>query len=128
MLDKPILVVDDDLLSLELLSYLLVDNGYHNIKSTTSAEDALVILKDFKPQLILLDIKLPGMDGYTLTKILKADPNYKDIPIVAITAYAMKGDKEKALAAGFDDYIPKPIDIKTFPSIIAQHLQKERIA
>jgi CheY-like chemotaxis protein len=121
MAGELILIIDDNLLNLKLVNYLLTAKGY-GIQTAINAEEALTILKTFQPQLILMDIQLPGMDGYELTKKLKADPKYKDIPIIALTAYAMKGDKEKVLAAGCDGYIAKPIDTRTFPDLIAEYL------
>lgn len=121
MAGEPILIIDDNLLNLKLVTYLLTAKGY-DVHTAFDAEEGLRILKTFKPQLILMDIQLPGMDGLELTKKLKADPKYKDIPIIAITAYAMKGDKEKALAAGCDGYISKPIDTRTLPDFIRDYL------
>lgn len=121
MAGEPILVVDDNSFNLELVTYLLIHNHYE-VKTASTANEALTILTTFHPRLILMDLQLPDMDGTQLTRTLKADAKYKTIPIIAITARAMKGDKEKALAAGCDDYITKPIDVATFPSVIAKHL------
>lgn len=121
MAGEPILIIDDNVLNLKLVTYLLTAKGY-DIHTAANAEEAMKTLKTFQPRLILMDIQLPGMDGFELTKKLKADPNYKNIPIIAITAYAMKGDKEKVLAAGCDGYIAKPIDTRTFPDIINKYL------
>lgn len=121
MAGEPILIIDDNFLNLELVSYLLASKGYA-IHTASNAKEALDEIKTLQPRLILMDIQLPDMDGFALTKQLKADPNYRDIPIIAITAYAMKGDKEKALAAGCDDYIAKPINTRTLPDIIAKYL------
>lgn len=121
MAGESILIIDDNALNLELVTYLLTAKGY-NIKVASRAEEALIILENTKPKLILMDIQLPGMDGFQLTKLLKNNPSYKDIPIIAVTAYAMKGDKEKILAAGCDGYIAKPIDTRTLPDIIRGYL------
>ena len=79
--------------------------------------------RQIHPCLILADIRLPGMDGLEMTRRLKADPETMDIVVVAVTALAMKGDKQKALDAGCDGYITKPIDVKTFPTLIRQYLK-----
>lgn len=125
MAGESVLIVDDNPLNLRLVSFLLTANGYV-VHTAANAEDALIFLATTTPDLILMDIQLPGMDGLELTKMLKADPKYKDVPIVAITAYAMKGDKEKALGMGCNGYIAKPIDTRTFPGIIADYLSKSK--
>ena len=88
------------------------------------AEDALRILELFSPRLILMDLQLPRMDGLELTRRLKADPARRAIIIIALTAYAMKGDDRKAFAAGCDGYISKPIDIDALPRVVAEHLAR----
>lgn len=122
MADDAILIIDDNILNLKLVSFLLTTNG-HLIQTSTNAEEALKKLESFKPSLILMDIQLPGMDGLALTKLIKSRPEYKNIPIIALTAYAMKGDKERILEAGCDGYIAKPIDTRSFPDLIKQYLQ-----
>ncbi len=121
MLGKTILIVDDNATNLKLARILLQGEGYQ-VRTAADAEEALCLLKTFTPRLILMDIQLPGMDGLELTRRLKADSATKDIVILALTAYAMKGDEEKARAAGCDGYVAKPIDIETLPGVIAQHL------
>jgi CheY-like chemotaxis protein len=116
-----ILVVDDNLTNLKLISDLLEFEGYE-ILNAMDAEEAQVILTDTLPDLILMDIALPGMDGLTLTRHLKADARTRHIRIVALTAFAMKGDEQKALDAGCDGYITKPIDTRTFPGEVARIL------
>jgi len=118
-----ILIVDDNAVNLKLAKVLLMKEG-HEIKTAGDAEEALKILKDYNPRLILMDIQLPGMDGLTLTRQLKADSATAGIRIVALTAYAMKGDDEKAKAAGCDGYITKPFDTLAFPGMIADYLKK----
>lgn len=86
-------------------------------------EEGIRLAKEKKPDLILMDIQMPVMDGITATKILKADPETKDIKIIVVTSYAMKGDKDKALQAGADDYIAKPINVKEMTEIIRRHLR-----
>lgn len=118
---ESILIIDDNVINLELVSYLLVAKGYV-VKTASHAEEALKILKTFQPHLILMDIQLPDIDGFQLTKKLKADPDYKNIPIIALTAYAMKGDKERILEAGCDGYIAKPINTRTLDDAIREYL------
>jgi two-component system cell cycle response regulator DivK len=118
---EPILIVDDNPANLKLARVLLLGEGYA-VRTAVDAEDALRLLQSFRPRLILMDIQLPGMDGLELTRRLKADAGTRDIVILALTAYAMKGDEEKARAAGCDGYVVKPIDIGSLPGVIAEHL------
>jgi CheY-like chemotaxis protein len=118
-----ILIVDDNPVNLKLAHLLLVGEGHH-VRTAGDAEEALEVLKVFRPRLILMDIQLPGMDGLELTRRLKADPETRDITVIGLTAYAMKGDEEKILAAGCDGYIPKPIDTRTLPTVISQYLER----
>ncbi len=121
MAHEAILIIDDNAANLKLARVLLAGEGFV-VQTATSAEDALRLLQSFVPRLILMDIQLPGIDGLELTRRLKADPAHAGITILALTAYAMKGDDQKALAAGCDGYITKPIDIETLPGVIAGHL------
>ncbi|TAK75108.1 MAG: response regulator [Gammaproteobacteria bacterium] len=123
MAAEPILIVEDNQINLMLVKVLLATKGY-DIHTANDAHEALVLLEHLHPCLIIMDIQLPGMDGLELTRKLKADPQYQDIAIIAVTAYAMKGDKEKALAAGCDGYIAKPIEAKTFADTITEYLHK----
>ena len=123
MANETILIIDDNAVNLKLVKVLLMGEGYH-IETATTAEEALKVLETFQPHLILMDIQLPQMDGIELTRILKANPKFKHIIILALTAYAMQGDKEKILAAGCDGYVAKPIDIQTLPKMIAEYLKK----
>jgi CheY-like chemotaxis protein len=120
---EPILIVDDNPQNLKLARVILTMEGY-DVKTAIDAEDALTILDSFTPRLILMDLQLPGMDGLQLTRQLKADPRRCDIIILALTAYAMKGDDEKAFAAGCDGYIPKPIDTDALTRVVAEHLAR----
>jgi CheY-like chemotaxis protein len=117
-----VLIVDDNPTNLKLVAYLVKAQGYE-VQTAGDAEAALVSIAEHRPRLILMDLQLPGIDGLELTRQLKADPATQDIKIVAVTAYAMKGDQEKALAAGCDDYVTKPIDTRALPEVIARHLQ-----
>jgi two-component system cell cycle response regulator DivK len=121
----PILVVDDNAANLKLARILLQGEGYE-VRTAADAEDALQLLGTFKPRLILMDIQLPGMDGLELTRRLKADLATRHIVILALTAYAMKGDEEKARAAGCDGYIAKPINVDGLPATIARYLAPAR--
>lgn len=124
MAGEPILIVDDNPINLKLTRVLLTQVGYE-VKTAPDAEEALKIIGVFKPRLILMDIQLPGMDGLELTRRLKSAPETKDILILALTAFAMKGDDEKAKAAGCDGYITKPIDTQTFPGLIAEFFKQK---
>ncbi len=108
-----VLVVDDHPINLELASYVLAADGLA-VATAADALQAQALLPSFRPQLILMDIQMPGMDGLGLTRLLKADPATRGIVIVAFTAFAMKGDEERALAAGCDAYLAKPIDVARF--------------
>ncbi len=123
MANDPILVIDDHPANAKLVAFLLKARGYE-IRTAASAKEALQVLESFRPRLILMDLQLPGMDGLTLTRQLKAAPATRDIIIVALTAYAMKGDEEKARAAGCDGYITKPIDTRTLPATVAGYLER----
>ena len=123
MAGEPILIVDDQPANATLLSFLLKKRGYE-VQVARDADEALALLAGFRPRMIMMDLQLPGMDGLTLTRQLKADPATAEIIIVALTAYAMKGDEERARAAGCDDYVSKPIDTRALPDLIAAHLRK----
>ena len=116
-----IVVVDDNPVNLKLARVLLMKKGYA-VYTAMDADEALAVLESVHPHLILMDIQLPGMDGLTLTRRLKVNPATRDILIVALTAYAMKGDEQKAREAGCDGYIPKPIDPRTFIDTLRQYL------
>ena len=119
MTGKSILIVDDNQANLKLARLLLEGDGY-DTRTASDALEALAVLQSFMPSLILMDIQLPGLDGLELTRRLKAQPATKDIVIIALTAYAMKGDEQKARAAGCDGYISKPIDTRTILGTIAR--------
>lgn len=121
---KSILIIDDNALNLKLARVILSGEGY-DIQTADDAEQALKILETFTPQLILMDIQLPGIDGLELTRRLKSRQATQDIIILALTAYAMKGDKEKAYAAGCDGYIMKPINPDLLPEEVARYLSRQ---
>lgn len=120
-----LLIVDDNPVNLKLTKVLLTQEGYQ-VQTVGNAEEALTLLQTFKPRLVLMDIQLPGMDGLELTRRLKTSPDTQHIKVIALTAYAMKGDEEKARAAGCDDYITKPIDTQALPRIVAKHLTETK--
>ena len=104
-----ILVVDDNPTNAKLMRAVLVPQGYE-VHTALDATAAMASIATARPDLILMDLQLPGVDGLELTRRLKADPGTAPIPVLAVTAYAMRGDEERALAAGCDGYMTKPID------------------
>ena len=122
---EKILIIDDNPVNIELASDLLKLHGFQMLQAK-DAETGIELAKAKMPDLILMDIQLPGMDGLEATRRLKKDATTRNVPIVAITAYAMKGDEEKALKAGCIGYMPKPINTRTFPETIRNYLRKTR--
>jgi two-component system cell cycle response regulator DivK len=123
MAGEPVLVVDDQAINLQLAKVLLTLEGYE-VRTASDAEQARALLADgYRPRLILMDVQLPGMDGLELTQLLRADPALAGTTIIALTAYAMKGDEARMLAAGCDGYIAKPIDTRAFADQIAAALR-----
>ena len=120
-----ILVVDDNPTNLKLACDVLEMEGY-GVERAMNADEARAVVGKVSLDLILMDIELPGMDGLTLTRVLKADKSTSGIPIVAVTAFAMKGDDQKAIRAGCEGYITKPIDIRKFPQQIKEFLKKKK--
>ena len=118
---KTILVIEDNELNMKLVKGLVSIGKYHLLEAP-DAESGIQLIRERQPDLVLMDIQLPGMDGLSATKILKEDSNLKDIPFVALTSYAMEGDKEKALEAGCVGYITKPIDTRKFLETLSQYL------
>ncbi|HVA36112.1 MAG TPA: response regulator [Candidatus Dormibacteraeota bacterium] len=118
-----ILVVDDNETNLKLLRVVLARSGF-SVATAGNAAEARRSIEISKPDVILMDIQLPGIDGLALTRSLKADAANRDIAIIAVTSYAMKGDREKALAAGCDDYLSKPVDIRSIGEVIRSHLKR----
>ena len=121
---KTILVVEDNTLNMKLVRGLIKIGKYRMIEAI-DAESGIELIREQRPDLVLMDIQLPGMDGLSATKIIKEDPELKDIPIVALTSYAMQGDKEKALAAGCTGYIAKPIDTRKFLETVSQYFKDD---
>jgi len=127
MAGERILIVDDNEMSLKLAAYLFRANGYE-VDVADDAESAHEAIRRNRPAAVLMDIQLPGASGLELVRRLRADPSTRDTLIIAVTAYAMKGDKERVLAAGCDDYITKPIDTRTLPIMLAHRLAVRVIA
>ena len=119
---KKILIVDDNVDSRELVVKVLRNKGYQTIEAI-DGEDALEKVVAERPDLILMDRSLPKIDGYEVTRRLKRQEGLKDIPIVALTAHAMKGDREKAIEAGCEGYISKPINVRELPGLIGSYLR-----
>lgn len=121
---KRVLIVDDDGKNLKLLRILIQNAGYETMEAE-NGEEAVKLAKEHLPALILMDNRMPVMDGQTATKILKAEPTTAKIPIIATTASAMKGDRERMLSeAGFDEYMPKPIDVKSLMAVVRKYLEE----
>jgi CheY-like chemotaxis protein len=118
-----ILIVDDNPTNLKLVTFLVKAHGY-DVDTASDADTALAAIRAKRPTVILMDLQLPGIDGLELTRRLKSDPSTRAIPIIAVTAYAMKGDHEKALSAGCDDYVTKPIDTRTLADVIAKQVAR----
>jgi len=116
-----VLVVDDNPANADLVSFILAKKGYE-VHVAADAAEALAVVTDFSPHLIMMDLQLPGMDGLTLTRQLKADAATRKIIVIALTAYAMKGDEQRAREAGCDGYISKPINTRTLPGIVGEYL------
>ena len=110
---EKILVVEDNPQNMELVTYLLEDSGFEVLKAGDAEEARAVVAKTI-PDLIFMDMRLPGTDGLALTKEFKARPGLSGVPIIALTAHAMQGDRERFLAGGCDGYISKPISVKEF--------------
>ncbi len=118
---KKILIIEDNFLNMKLMRTLLEVNRFEILKAN-DAESGLQLAQQHRPDLILMDLHLPGMDGLEAASVLKQDKSLNLIPIIAVTSFAMDGDCEKALAAGCDGYLTKPIDTRTFISSIQQYL------
>ncbi len=118
---KTILLIEDNPQNRYLVKFLLETRGYEILQAETGPQ-GLAMAAHHRPDLILLDIQLPGMDGHAVAQALKSDPQLKAIPIVAVTSYAMVGDREKCLAAGAEGYIEKPIDPESFGDEVERFL------
>lgn len=116
-----ILVVEDNQDNMTLISDILISLRY-TVLQAVDGEQGIAMAVSERPDLILMDLSLPRVDGWTATRQIKADPALEDIPIIALTAHAMIGDRERALAAGCDDYVSKPINFRELASTLARHL------
>ena len=116
-----ILIVEDNEANMKLATFL-VESAGHSALSATDAESGLLAARREQPDLILLDIQLPGMDGLQAVALLKRDPATSAIPVIALTALAMKGDEERIRAAGCDGYVAKPLNYQQFLAAVARHL------
>ena len=120
-----ILIIEDNEKNMKLARDLLQYHGF-TIAEATNAEDGLALARAQIPNLILMDIQLPGMDGVTALGQLRADPSTSSIPVVAMTASVMKEDRERFDKAGFDGFITKPIDVRAFPQQVRDHIARGR--
>ncbi len=120
-----VLLVEDNYMNKVLVREILALNGYEIIEAMSGTE-ALKMLMMVKPDIILMDIHLPEMDGFTATRIIKADERNRNIPVLALTASAMKGEEEKILSQGFDGYIAKPIEVKKLLAVISASLSGKK--
>lgn len=116
-----VLVIEDNATNMKL-SVLLLETAGHTVIATSDAEAGLTMARERQPDLILMDVQLPGMDGLEATMLLKKDPATRAIPVIALTALAMKGDEERIRAAGCDGYIAKPMSYQEFLATVAAHL------
>lgn len=123
MSSKKILVVEDNEQNMELFCDILEAKGYKVLKAM-DGEAGVELAKKEKPDLVIMDVQLPGMDGLTATKLIREDPSMKDVCIIAVTAHAMKGDEENFIKAGCSAYIPKPIVMKDFLTKVANCMTK----
>ena len=124
MSDRPlVLIVEDNPRNLKLARDVLNHAGYDTLEAA-NAEEGLALARERHPGVVLLDIQLPGMDGVQALGCLRCDPATADIPVIALTAFAMKTDRERFLAAGFDHYVEKPLDIRELRREVATALER----
>jgi two-component system cell cycle response regulator DivK len=124
MSEPVVLLVEDNAKNLKLARDVLEFAGFI-VRVATTGEDAVSQARTSPPDLILMDLQLPGIDGHAALSQLRGDPGTSGIPVVALTAFAMREDREKALSAGFDGYLEKPISVRSFPDQVRQHLRSE---
>lgn len=122
-----ILIVEDNPKNLKLFRDVLQFKGYETIEAE-SAEAGIALARERHPALILMDIQLPEMDGREAMSVLKSGETTRQIPIIAVTSFAMKGDREDLLANGFNDYLAKPVDIKQLPRVVEHHLHTKSLS
>lgn len=126
MAGERVLVVEDNEANTALFTALLEARGYC-VRCIDDGEELDRVVAEFRPRLILMDVQLPGVDGLELTRRLKADPATAGIPVLAVTAYAMKGDRDRVLDAGCDAYMSKPIDTRALPRVLADLLAQSKV-
>lgn len=119
---EPILVVDDTPANAKLLRVVLERAGY-DVRTASDGQEMEKVLEGFRPRLVLMDLQLPGVDGLELTRRLKSQDGTAQVIVIAVTSYAMKGDEERALDAGCDGYMSKPIDVNTIADEVAHYLK-----
>jgi CheY-like chemotaxis protein len=124
MTGQQILVVEDNERNLKLVRDVLQFAGYE-VLSARSGEQGVALARERVPDLVLMDLQLPAMNGAEALRILRADPLTREIPVVAVTAFAMKDDRERALDAGFDSYLEKPINVRAFPELVRGFLHRK---
>lgn len=118
------LLVEDNEQNLELASFLLAEAGFELV-ATRDLDEARRVLRTFTPDVVLMDMNVKGADGLALVQEIRAEPRLQGVPVLALTAHAMRGDRERFLAAGCDGYLPKPIDVKSFVQEVARHLRPQ---
>jgi CheY-like chemotaxis protein len=122
---KKILVVEDNSINMRLIKMTLGNKGYSLLEATDGEEALAVVVKE-RPDLIIMDVRLPKVNGLEVTRRLRQTPGLSQIPILALTAAAMKGNREEAIEAGCDAYIPKPINTRQLPEVVAEMLRRGR--
>jgi CheY-like chemotaxis protein len=118
-MNQKLLLIDDDTRNIFALSAVLKTRGYEVLSASNMLEAFSLLNTQENIRVILIDMMMPGIDGYEATQLLRADPKFRDIPVIAVTAQAMKGDRERCLAAGVIEYVSKPVDI----DLLLSHLQ-----
>ncbi|MFP4314207.1 MAG: response regulator [Alphaproteobacteria bacterium] len=126
MKDKKVLIVEDNELNMKLFHDLLEAHGVQTV-GTSDGKKVLDLAREHNPDLILMDIQLPEISGLDVTKMLKEDEELKSIPVIAVTAFAMKGDEQKIREGGCEDYISKPISVTHFIEVIQKHIGQESL-
>lgn len=120
-----ILVVEDNPLNLKLVRDVLTASGYEVVEAQTG-EAGVSLAADCAPDLVLMDLQLPGIDGYEALRLIREDPRIAEVPIVALTAFAMREDRERTARAGFDGYLSKPISVRELPAQVGDFLSNGR--
>jgi two-component system cell cycle response regulator DivK len=123
---RKVLIVEDNELNMKLFNDLLIAHGYDTLQTRNGAE-ALALARRHRPDLILMDIQLPEISGLEVTRLIKEDQDLKLIPVIAVTAFAMKGDREKMRDGGCEDYVAKPISVAGFLQTVERHLCRSRL-